>query len=719
MPGFVVVCYCFFAKMEKWNEASSAAREGNTDVLENCLLDGVGVDDQDSHGRTLLWIASEEGQVQVVEKLIHANADVEKQQKNRYTPLDIAAENGHLEIVELLIRAGANIGKQQEEESGPTYHPLDILGTPFYFSTCVETLVPTKAEPNVCTPIYIAARNGHAEIVEKLIKEKADVEQKQRNGWTPLHIAAKYGHAEIVDQLIRANANIERHQPFRSKALHIAAWQGHVRVVQRLIQAKADINSQNNAKETPLIVATKFGNQEVAKELLKAGANVEAKDTSGATALFIAAKQESFDLVNLLVPLTKDAGSQRAASQYAVKIGDNELLRLCAITEDETPVFSQESFKMCSVLGAGGFGCVRCVLETAESFLSRTFREAVPDTKVSANKILDRCSHSLGMNPKSSDWKNFLKSTFETEEERKFLIRCIVEMQRATILLFSNFSPGKYAEFISGNRYSPLRHAFAVFDDAKQTLLKGHNKWALKTVEERPGLDLRRMLSEVKVMKVVEETWKNQPSVDNLLCPFLHYERAWVESTDKPMNRLSHRQPSCLKILMELGNQSLRDFLQRRSVRRKQDKPLAFQIIHELLTGVSFIHKCGIIHRDLKPENILLNVDNHVKIADFGIATTVGISEDDVPAYRSRKGELKYMAPEIRAKFKVMEDGEKKARYDHRIDLFSLGLVIFEILYGKDAWRRDPFHIESHFVSILENVSRGLFPDDLYERRSV
>lgn len=102
----------------------------------------------------------------------------------------------------------------------------------------------------------------------------------------------------------------------------------------------------------------------------------------------------------------------------------------------------------------------------------------------------------------------------------------------------------------------------------------------------------------------------------------------------------------------------------------------ALRIIHQICRAVDDAHQHGIIHRDLKPENILIDDEGLVKVADFGLA---GIRGDDVDAPQLTHtsvamGTLNYMAPEQRRDAKNV---------DGRADLYSLGVIIYEMLTGE------------------------------------
>jgi len=101
----------------------------------------------------------------------------------------------------------------------------------------------------------------------------------------------------------------------------------------------------------------------------------------------------------------------------------------------------------------------------------------------------------------------------------------------------------------------------------------------------------------------------------------------------------------------------------------------ALQIVPQICEALQFAHDEGIVHRDIKPENILVDKKGRVKIADFGIAKIVGRDAD--PALTETRGIIgtpQYMAP---------EQVEKPQEVDHRADIFSLGVVFYEMLTGE------------------------------------
>jgi predicted Ser/Thr protein kinase len=102
----------------------------------------------------------------------------------------------------------------------------------------------------------------------------------------------------------------------------------------------------------------------------------------------------------------------------------------------------------------------------------------------------------------------------------------------------------------------------------------------------------------------------------------------------------------------------------------------ALQIIPQICEALQYAHDEDVVHRDIKPENILLDKKGRVKIADFGLARLLGQAPADLRLTDPRQvmGTPHYMAP---------EQVERPLEVDHRADIYSLGVVFYELLTGE------------------------------------
>lgn len=142
------------------------------------------------------------------------------------------------------------------------------------------------------------------------------------------------------------------------------------------------------------------------------------------------------------------------------------------------------------------------------------------------------------------------------------------------------------------------------------------------------------------------------------------------------IHRFGQSSGFCFLLLEYVDGANLRQAL--RSGRFTPDQALA--LIPDLCDALQYAHAQGVLHRDIKPENILLDADGRVKIADFGIAKILGVSGESFPdAFTlthtgARVGTPHYMAP---------EQVESPEAVDHRADIYSLGVVFYELLTGE------------------------------------
>ncbi len=130
----------------------------------------------------------------------------------------------------------------------------------------------------------------------------------------------------------------------------------------------------------------------------------------------------------------------------------------------------------------------------------------------------------------------------------------------------------------------------------------------------------------------------------------------------------------------------------------------------EVCEGVQYAHHHGVIHRDIKPANIVVDPDGHPRLLDFGLAKPAGPDAVMLTQEGQFAGTLAYASPE--------QIGGHSDRVDTRTDVYSLGVVLFQLVTG-----RLPYSVEGSIASAVDHIARsepafdpardGPIPDDL------
>lgn len=315
----------------------AACRLGKYGAIE--LLTDVGKDriDVNLHGFSSpppLVVCSSNGFSESCQRLVAAGADTNYGNPPGKTPLHVAVTNGNLDICRLLLDNTANadhiegiclisMAADKPDILEALMHSLTTHGLADQHKDCIAGCLNT------------AASKGCLETVQCLLRCGADINRKNEKGQAPLYPAAYDSHADVVEYLIDSGADVTVKTNAGWGILHCAYNSADVTEI-ALSKTNLDVNMPSPSG-TALILASRYGCPEVVEVLLRHGADLEATEShSGSHALYYAILGRNLAIVRMLLEAGADINSRNnnnnntpiQVAVYYAKGTDDEFVQL-------------------------------------------------------------------------------------------------------------------------------------------------------------------------------------------------------------------------------------------------------------------------------------------------------------------------------------------------------------------------------------------------------
>lgn len=272
----------------------------NLKIVRALINAGASVNESDGDGNTPLHKIADKSNISIAREFIKHGAFVNCYNNYGETPLHRAARGGDVYMIRFLIRVGAIVGVKNKENKTPLRIAIEQNNI-----EAIHELMRASALANQNASLTHAAYLGNLKLVKEHIKNRRILNEQVECFGTPLYIAAKCGHLNVVKALIRAGApindQIEDYLVPKLTPLDIAVREEYCSVAEELINAGAEVNKENKYGFTPLHWAALKGSSLLIKILIKAGAEVNVKDNYGRIPLHVASEQGSFGAVKELV----------------------------------------------------------------------------------------------------------------------------------------------------------------------------------------------------------------------------------------------------------------------------------------------------------------------------------------------------------------------------------------------------------------------------------
>ena len=572
-------------------------------------------------------------------------------------------------------------------------------------------------ENNKYAPIHYAAIYGYAEMMEDLInKYNADVNLISVDKWSPLHLSSYKGHIMVVDTLLQCKeTNFDLNLPNMGTALHCACKRNNFKIVSLLL-LKCNPNIKNEDGLLPIDMTSDLGIKKIINkvmnknnkkyEYIKKESDLKVNDDININNN----KKRKMDFINFsFLKLLKQIPNlpaiykgfvykkEKESSDYNLRYIQIDPIKgflLPFLSKEDFPLKPTDVLLLKSIIDLkknddeiNNFFYIELLLENN---LNHIYRFERKDARNNWFDALNLCINFIKFWNKhekeypevpvylNSLQQDIFEINYESGETKKVgqKIKRVKTKRKNQYPIFRE-DRIKIKEERFFNSYIGFK-SFEILDCLgagsfgkvfKVRMKTNGEIYAMKVINKNfliRNHQLRYAITECNVLKQVKS-----PFILTLYYSF---------QTEKNLYMILDYCPGG-----DLNFHILKDTF--------EEDDAKFYVA-ELILGIEHLHSLNIMYRDLKPENILISSDNHIKLADFGLAKE-GVN--DMTLTKSFCGSPAYLSPEM-----LVRKGAGKSA-----DIYGIGAVLYEMICGT------PPFFSNNIKTLYKNITQSklVFPE--------
>jgi ankyrin repeat protein len=276
----------------------------NESIIHFLLNMGANISQMDNNDYAPIHYAALHNLTNIIELLLHRGEKIDQRGISAVTPLHIASKYGNLDSINYLLVKGSGMNLFDQYGKTPLHYAAEHNKSEAFFLLLSKGANFYSIDNNGMNVIHFAATSGATLLIDSLLyyDDTNMINATNLNMESPLHIAIKFGHIDLVQLLLFNNANIEQVDSNGMTPICTAIIFDNLDIINLLIQNGANINYRLNNYITPLYLAIHIGNSDTVALLLSYGTEIDQSiNSNNVTCIHLSVLKQKIAILELLI----------------------------------------------------------------------------------------------------------------------------------------------------------------------------------------------------------------------------------------------------------------------------------------------------------------------------------------------------------------------------------------------------------------------------------